>query len=89
MKLPDTSTSPCPSCASLLDSAMDASGLGHAPEAGDVTICGHCAEVLIFGADLRPRQATLADLAALDESTRAGIGRVQAAIRQLRPFGVG
>lgn len=88
MRLPASSVTVCPSCANLLDwvtdacSSLLASGLAHA--VGDVMICGHCAEVLIFGADLRPRQATVADLAALDESTRASIGRVQAAIRQRR-----
>ena len=40
----------CPSCHTRMDGALNATG-PEAPEAGDPTICGYCAEIMVFTAD--------------------------------------
>ncbi len=74
-------TSLCPACGQTLDCATSAEGDAAAPKAGDVTFCGSCSEVLVFGEDLRQRRPTDEERAAFDPETLASIGRVQGALK--------
>lgn len=74
----------CPACGFA---RLDAStGLGNtaAPSPGDVTVCGECGEVLLFGEGLKLERASAELLAEieLDPKARRAIALAQVAIRK-------
>jgi hypothetical protein len=77
----------CPACGYKLDCAANADLRSATPELGDVTICGHCTEVLIFDVPPALHPASLAELTSLPERVRENIGAAQDIIRTHRPFG--
>ena len=76
--------STCPSCGLELDATT---GVGE-PVPGDLSICGRCAEVLVFDKDLHQAKATAAELEALDDRSRAWLIDFKARVVLRRPIEV-
>lgn len=49
----EMNVSPCPYCKASLNAASNALNEAKRPEAGDLSVCLSCAEILIFGEDLK------------------------------------
>lgn len=72
----------CPACSMGLDAATNAGG-DRAPRAGDLTVCGYCAEALVFEEGLGVRIVTDADLADESPALVRNLRTVQEGIRKL------
>lgn len=48
----------CPSCGKMLSGATNIDGKQHAPNPGDLSICGYCGQMLTFDDSRRPRALT-------------------------------
>ena len=77
----------CPQCGSHLNAASDVEGCNATPVPGDVSICLHCATVLIFNAQLSLRPAELDDLVSLSPEEHAFIEHAQAVAQARARFG--
>lgn len=58
----------CPSCGGLLDGASGATGK-QKPAPGDLSICLHCTEFLVFKDDLKLRKLTEDDVKDIADET--------------------
>lgn len=77
-----TPESTCPACGYKFDRASSLTG-EHRPDADDFTLCLNCGAIFRFNADLTTREATPAELEALDLETYAEIQRVRSAILRM------
>jgi hypothetical protein len=76
----------CPSCGMTLDSATyPVPGQEeHRPRPGDLSVCIHCAEVLMYGENMKVDMATVEHLVRAGREVRRQIGVVQGAVREIR-----
>lgn len=81
-KLP---ASRCPLCG--LESNAASSPEGATPDPGDITICMHCAGLLVFTDDMRLRTATNAEIAELPRSAALKVRTYQTAVENLHRVG--
>ena len=72
----------CPHCGHNLDRATNADGEDVEPTAGDATICLHCAGVMVFGEDLKPRTFNELEIDEMDEDTKRVLARGQRLVLQ-------
>jgi hypothetical protein len=70
----------CPYCGSTLDAFTGVTG-ADLPDPGDPTLCGYCAGILVFNADLTTREPTEDELA--DVLTSRELRIAQQALRQV------
>ena len=77
----------CPGCGYPLDAASGLSPDDARPTPGDYTVCAECARVLIFNAELIPRDLTPAEQRALeaDAAAQRELARVTQALRAYWP----
>lgn len=55
----------CPCCNEVLDQTSSPDGA--VPEPGDITLCGYCAVMLIFEADMAMRELTQIEFDLIDD----------------------
>lgn len=72
----------CPHCGAKLDRATNADGDEVQPNAGDATICLHCAGVMVYGDDLKPRLMNELEIDGMDENTKRVLARGQRLVLQ-------
>ena len=66
----------CPSCGKRMDAAAFANNAQHVePESGDVSICFHCGQFMVFDDDLRLRLPTPAERSHLARDEHAEAAR--------------
>ena len=75
--------SPCPECGNVLGMATGI-GSDRMPSEGDVSVCGYCATIVRFKADLQLRTATADEIAEMPPDVRATLRQVQRATREAR-----
>jgi hypothetical protein len=81
----------CPACGFGLGYCSAVSGPlereAGGPQPGDLSLCGRCAELLIFAEGGKLRRAELADLVPLSREDHAAIAHARRLILTNRPFG--
>jgi uncharacterized membrane protein len=84
MKQVPLAPQPCPSCGTEFDRV--ATNLHHiVPMQGDITVCFHCAEILVFeGADLQARLLRADELAQLPQAEQTNLARMSELLRAAR-----
>ena len=71
----------CPYCGKMVDSLCTLEGEPPFANEGDLVVCFGCAEIMQFGADLRMKKMTMAEIAALSPEELADMKQTQDAIR--------
>jgi hypothetical protein len=81
----------CPGCGYVFELASAVNGNEVRPEPGDVTICFACADVLVFGPDMRTRAITAEERAAWPPSYRNAVEHARLPILdgRFKPTGIG
>jgi len=75
--------SPCPECG-LVNHAAAGLTCRRRPQTGDLSVCGSCAAVCVYGPDLRLALASAADRLALDSTTNRQIDFVVKAVKRIK-----
>jgi hypothetical protein len=76
----------CPHCGYVFNRLTVVQGNG-TPNAGDFSVCAKCAQLHVYGPDLRVRMATEGDLIGLDRETLEAISQAQAIARAVKVGG--
>ena len=73
----------CTDCGTALNGAWDKDG-AHVPKEGDLSVCIHCGNAMVYRADQTLRSMSLAEWNALNDAERAELTRMQTALDRAR-----
>lgn len=76
----------CPSCNASIEASVGLHDPTIVPKEGDISLCGHCGELLLYNADLKLEQAPMSILRELDPETCGDILVAQSIIRSRASF---
>jgi hypothetical protein len=79
-----TAKQSCPGCGYRFDAHSQARDGDATPQPGDLTVCINCGGALVFGANLRVRPLTEAELSEIDPATLKLLSDTTAAVLEMQ-----